>query len=144
MGRSANAFRLSLNEAVSHRLVDDNKFEVPNWLSLSEAKYLAHNTKIDWETLPEIDQEKYLEMAEKNVRLSLVLDKIREVEPEAQLSDQEVFDIIKQNLSKTNVHTSIDEVIQEMNKSGYLSILFSRIKDEFTLDFVVKTVRVIE
>jgi hypothetical protein len=72
------------------------------------------------------------------------LDKIRESEPEAQLTDQEVFEIIKQNLANTKVNQSLDEVIQQMNKTGYLQILFSRIRDENTMDFIVKTVKLID
>jgi trigger factor len=134
----------AVNEAVAHRLVDDNKFEVPNWLALSEAQYLAHNAKLDWNVIADVDKEKYLSMAEKNVKLSLVLDKIRETEPTAQLTDQEVLEVIKANLAKTKVQKPINEVLEQMQKTGYLAILFSRIKDEHTMDFVTKTVKFLE
>lgn len=140
----AHAFKISLNEAVSAKLVSDNVFAVPNWMTVSEAQYLAHNAKLDWNALPDVDKEKYIGLAEKNVRLALILDKIREVEPEAQLTDQEVFDIIKTNIAHTKVDKPVDDIIQEMNKSGYLQILFSRIRDEYALDYVVKKTRVIE
>lgn len=134
----------ALVEALAHRLVQDNVFVVPNWLALSEAQYLAHQSHLDWEKMPDSDKEKYIEMSEKNVKLSLILDKIREEEPEAQLSDQEVFDIIKHNLAQTKVQTSLDDVIKEMNRTGYLQILFSRIRDEHAIDFVIKTLNVVE
>ncbi len=136
--------RNALIEAVATRLVTDNTFSVPNWMTLSEAQYLVHQSKLDWNTLPDADKEKYMELSEKNVKLSLVLDKIRELEPEAQLTDQEVFDVIKRNLAQTQVQTPIDDVIKEMNRTGYLQILFSRIRDEHALDFVVKSAKVIE
>ena len=139
-----NAFKVALTESVSKRLIDSNKVDVPNWMTLSEAQYLAHQSKLDWITLPDLDKEKFMELAQQNVKLALILDKVRETEPEAQLSDQEVFDVIKQNLAQTNVKTSLDDVIKEMNRTGYLQILFSRIRDEHALDFIVKTVRVIE
>jgi trigger factor len=144
-GRVSNMLKLKINESVAAHLVNDNSFEVPNWLSLSEAQYLAHSAKLDWVTMSESDKEKYLEMAIRNVKLSLVLDKIRETEPEAQLSDQEVFNIIKGNLVKTqNSKESVDDIIKEMNRTGYLQIMFSRIKDEYTLDFVSKKINIIE
>jgi hypothetical protein len=83
-------------------------------------------------------------MAKKNVSLSLILDKIRETEIESQLSDQEVFEIIKQNLAKSKTGSNVDDVIKEMSRTGYLQILFSRIRDEYTLDFIVKSIRIIE
>lgn len=140
----SNSFRALVNDAVAHKLLELTDVEVPNWLILSEAKYLVHQAKVDWEKLEDLDKSKYMDMARKNVKLSLVLDKIREEEPEAQLTDQEVFDIIKNNLLKFSKVDDIQKTMEEMHKSGYISILFSRIKDEYTLDFVVKNVRIIE
>jgi len=139
-----NSYKLELIKAITLRLVEDNKIDVPNWMSLSEAQYLANKSKVDWNTLEDSDREKFIEMAEKNGKLTLILDKIREEEPEAQISDQEVFDMIKQNLINTKVNKPIDEVIQEMNKSGYMQILFSRIKDEYVLDYLVKSAKIVE
>lgn len=144
MGKSANMIRLALNEAVASRLVADNQFSVPNWMSISEAKYLAHGSKLEWDPLPDVDKERFLILAEKNVKLALILDKVRETELEAQLTDQEVFDIIKQNLARTQNVSSVDDTMREMNKTGYLQILFSRIKDEYSLDFVTKNMKVID
>lgn len=142
--KSQELTKQALLDAVVNRLLQDNVFPVPNWLSVSEAKYLVHQSKMDWETLADSDKEKYIEMAERNVRLSLILDKIRETEPEAQLTDQEVFDMIKRNLANSKTQTSLDDVIKEMNRTGYLQILFSRIRDEHALDFVIKTVKIVE
>lgn len=137
-------FRNRVLEAVIHHLVDSNNVNVPNWMALSEAQYLAHNAKLNWATLPDQDKEKYLELSTKNVKLALVLDKIRELEPEAQLSDQEVFDMIKKNIAQSKATTDFDAAIKEMNRTGYLQILMSRIRDEHTLDFVVKSARIVE
>lgn len=144
MGKIATAAKAALNEAVAVKLVASNTMPVPNWMTLSEAQYLAHQAKLDWETMADEDKEKYMEMSEKNVKLSLILDRIRETEPEAQLTDQEVFEIIKRNLANTKLKTSLDDIIKEMNRTGYLQILFSRIRDEHTLDFIVKSVKVID
>jgi trigger factor len=143
-GRVQTTFKAAVHDAIAKRLVADSLINVPNWMTLSEARYLAHQSQLDWGLMQDQDKEKFMEMAEKNVKLSLILDKIRELEVESQLSDQEVFEIIKQNLAKTKVQKPLDEVIQEMNKSGYLQILFSRIRDENTMDFVAKAVKVID
>jgi trigger factor len=144
MANVANTFKAAVNNSVSQRLVSDNTFEVPHWLALSEAQYLAHQSKLDWTVMSDSDKEKFIEMGTKNVKLSLVLDRIRDTEPEAQLTDQEVFDVIKQNLAKSQTKNSVDDVIKEMSRTGYLQILFSRIRDENTLDFVVKNAIVID
>jgi len=140
----ALALKTQINDSVSKHLVNNHKIDVPNWLTLSEAKYLANQSKLDWDTMVDMDRQKFMQMAENNVKLSLILDRIRDAEPEAQLSDQEVFEIIKQNIAQSQTKSSPDDIIKEMNRTGYLQILFSRIRDEYTLDFVVKTVKYVE
>lgn len=140
----ANKQKEDLLGSVTRKLVENTAMNVPNWMSLSEAQYLAHASKVDWNTLADVDKEKYLQLAEKNVKLSLILDKIRDEEPEAQLTDQEVFDVVKRTLLNNKPDISIDEVIKNMNSTGYLQILFSRIRDEHTLDFVLKNAKIVE
>lgn len=139
-----NRFKARVNESVANLLIDANAINVPNWMTLSEAQYLANGAKVDWATAPDADKEKYMQIAERNVKLALILDRIRDENPEAQLTDQEVFEVIKANLAKTQIKEPINEVIDRMNKSGYLQILFSRIRDEHTLDFITKTIQIIE
>jgi FKBP-type peptidyl-prolyl cis-trans isomerase (trigger factor) len=136
--------KMAVQDAVAKKLVASVEMQVPRWMSLSEAQYLSQQSQMDWNILPDSDKERMIEMAEQNVKLSLILDKVREAEPDAQLTDQEVFEIIKQNLAQTKVTQSLDEVIQQMNKTGYLQILFSRIRDENTMDYVLKTVKLID
>jgi len=142
--RVANYDKTKIHEAVAKRLVAETKVEVPNWMALSEAQYLAQQSQLDWNTMIDGDREKFVEMAKQNVTLSLVLDKVRETTPEAQLTDQEVFEVVKQNLAQTKVTQSLDEVIQQMNKTGYLQILFARIRDEHTMDVLVKNVKIVD
>lgn len=134
--------RAHLAKQIGGQLVEAHAFTVPHWLTLSEAQYLAANSKREWDTLPDPDKETFLEMAAKNVKLALILDRIRENEPEAQLSDQELIEMIKQNIAKSN--NNIDEVLQNMNKSGYLPVLVARLRDETTLDFLLKSVTQVE
>ncbi len=142
--RVANLQKSQVYDAVSKTLIAKSKIDVPNWMSLSEAQYLAQQSKLDWNVMPDIDKEKFIDMAQQNVKLSLILDMVRETDLESQLSDQEVFEIIKQNLAQTKTDKSLDEVIQQMNRTGYLQILFSRIRDEHTMDNIVKAVKLIE
>jgi len=142
--RVANMQKLQTHEAISRKLVAETTIAVPNWMSLSEAQYLAQQSKLDWNVMTDPDKEKFITMAEQNVKLALILDKVRETTPETQLTDQEVFEVIKHNLAQTKTTQSIDEVIQQMSRTGYLQILFSRIRDEHTMDHVVKSVKLID
>lgn len=140
----ANMERTSVNNAITNRLVNDNNFIVPHWLALSEAQYLAHTAKLDWNTMQDLDKERFISMANNNVKLSIILEKIRDNEPDAQMTDREIFDIIRNNLLKNQSAEKVDESIKEMNKTGYLKILFARVKDEATLDFVLKNTKFLE
>jgi trigger factor len=142
--RASQNYQMLMSEAVAHHLVADNTVDVPPWLALSEAQYLVHQAKLDWNVLADEDKEKYIGIGTQNVKLALILDRIREAEVEAQLTDQEVFEIVKRNLSQTKSQSNLDDVIKEMNRTGYLQILFSRIRDEHTLDYVVKSAHIIE
>jgi trigger factor len=144
MARYSEACKMAFNEAVSRKILEGHNFVVPNWMSLSEAKFIAQQSKLDWEKLEDVDKEKYIEIAGQNVRLALVLDKIRDVEPEAQLSDQETLEDIKRNIIASKTQASVEDVLKQMASNGYLQVLSSRIKDQYTLDFVGKTIKIIE
>jgi trigger factor len=142
--KAAHASQMNINDAVAHRLLADNTIPIPPWMSLSEAQYLVHQAKLDWNTLSNEDKQSYITMSEQNCKLSLILDKIREDEPLAQLTDQETFDIVKQNLAHSKTNSNLDDVIKEMQRTGYLAVLMSRIRDEFALDFCVKSAKILE
>jgi trigger factor len=144
MSRISESRRLKLIESIANRLLEKHSFEIPQWLTLVEAKYLAQVAKLDWDKLSDEDRSMYLVLGEKNVRLSLVLDSIRDKEIEAQISDQEVFEIVKQNIAKTQPGTDPSEMLQKMSQTGYLQVLFARIRDEHTLSFLLGTIKVIE
>lgn len=147
--------RTSSTQQITSHLLAKHEIKLPSWLILSEAQYLATSANVQWETLADPDREQYLKMGEHNVKTSLLLDKIREKEPEAQLSDQEVLSSLEQNIAKTlqtrPMHVegaqdlkTVDDVMLELNKSGRLPILASRIRDEHTFDFLIKSTRFIE
>lgn len=135
-----NQNRAAKQNAAIQRLVFDHNFEVPNWLSIKEAQYLATSSKLDWNTFTEETKENYIAQATKNIKLSLVLEKIREAEPEAQLSDSELVDLVRLNLSKMT-DKPMEEVIKDLNNLGYLQVLYNKIRDEYTLNFVLKTIK---
>jgi len=136
--------KAKLSAQISHKLIGAHDFKVPEWLALAEAKYLAHQSQVQWDVLLPQDQQKYIDMANNNVKLSLLLDKIREDEPEAQLSDQETIDMVKELLAKTNPNASAEDVIKQMSTNGNLQALFIRLRDEFVLDFIIKNATIIE
>jgi trigger factor len=142
----SNNYKTALNNAICAKLIADNKFQTPHFFVLSEAQYLYASTKgtVPWDQLNNEDKEKYIEVATHNVKLSLILDKIREEYPEANLSDQEVLEMLKTNIVNNKISDDPDKVMKELIQNNMLPLLFSRIKDTNTLDYIAKSVRVIE
>lgn len=140
--RHAEALRGANIKQLSARLLADNDIKVPNWLSLSEAQYLVANANLKWELMLDTDRDAFLKTAESNVKMALVLDRIREEEPQAQLSDQEVLEMIKGTITKSGQNP--DQTLANLNQNGYLAILVARIRDEYALDFILKNAIITE
>lgn len=137
--------RSAHSQQIMNRLLESNAVKIPDWLVLSEGQYLASSANAKWETLSDMDKEEYLKVGEKNVKMALILDEIRNNEPDAQLSDQEVLRIVEQNLGKAgHDQKQTEEAMMEMNKNGQLPLLAARIKDEHTIDFLIKNTTFVE
>lgn len=136
--------RSQMINQVSARLVANHDFKVPEFLSAQEAKYLAHGSRANWDDLADEEKAALIEKAEKNVKLSLVLDKVREEEPEAQLSEEETLDFIRKHLTMYFKQGDVEAHIQKMFKTGELTVFAQRVRDEHVLDFVVKTCKQVE
>lgn len=129
-------------DQISKRLVENHEFKIPSWVSTAEAQINSKNSGHEWDSIPDEEKEKYIDTAEKSIKLSLILQRIRENEPDAQLTDEEVFETAKQNLAKFSPEP--EKVMNEIFKNGHLPILFNRIRDEHALDFIQKTCTFIE
>lgn len=140
--RVAMAEKSALISQTAANLNANHTFKLPDWIVLQEAIQIAATGQVDWNILSEEDRKNYLAVAEPNVRLAFILDKIRENEPETQLSDQEVFDLVKTHLKQHSQNP--DEDLNKMMQNGYLNVLSARIRDEHTMDFVLKNSTIVE
>jgi len=131
-------------ENITGILLDGSNIDVPSWLSLQEAQYLCSSNKGDWNSLTEANKQSLLDAGAKNVKLSLILEKIREEEPDCQLSDEEVVQIIKNNLSKADLKKSVEESLKDLNSGGYLQVLINRARDEHTMQFIINSSTIVE
>lgn len=140
--RIAEIERNFKTDQVSRRLIDGHTFEVPHWIASAEAKVNSRYAGKEWEKLSNDEKESFIKQAENSVKLSLILEKVRDNEPEAQLTQQEILAIAKANISRYAPNP--DKVFGEILNSGQLPILLNRIRDEYALDFIVKNCNVIE
>jgi trigger factor len=129
-------------DQIGRRLITNHEFKIPEWISLPEAKVQAEMQKQVWDSLTEEDKVKRIKDAEDGIKLSLILGKIQDEEPEAQLTDEEMLAMGKKNISQYTQDP--DRVMQDIYQKGQMSMFLSRIKDEFTLNFILKNCNIIE
>jgi trigger factor len=127
---------------ISNRLVANHEFVIPHWLALTEAQMAVKQSGKEWDAITDTEKERAMQKAEKSVKLTLVLNKIRENEPDAQLSDDEVFATAKQAIQQNAPDP--DKTLEEVMKSGMIGMFFARIRDEHTLSFIEKSCKIIE
>lgn len=139
-----------LSEQISIRLLENHTLDIPDWLATYEAKVFAKQVGFEWDDISDEHKEGFLAKANKNIKLAIILDKIRENEPEAQMTDEEVIDIIYRNLPLfkkdiPNLKGKEDmEVIKNIQESGLMPALLAQVKNDFTIDFIIKNSTIIE
>lgn len=146
--RVVDVNKSNLLQSLSRKIVDDYAFEVPQWLVLPEARQLAHQSNADWETLKDIDKEKFMQDAKDNIKLSLILDSIREEDPDAQLSNDEIYETVRETLIQFSNGSVTEENVKEhmksLMKSGQYQVIASQKLDEFTLNYILEISKIIE
>jgi len=143
-GRADLLKKKAITDQLSNKLVYAHDIKVPEWLSLPEAQLAANNAKVQWDILPDNDKARFITMGENNVKLSLILDKIRDEEPECQLSEGEVIEMLKETFSKSNPDRHPDELLKELGKNGYLQSLFVGVRDSHVLGYLAQHATIID
>lgn len=133
----------AIRSQVAIRLVDQNDFEVPKFLIELEAKNIAGQAGIDFDKmLSDEDKKQVLEQAEKNVRLTLILDSVRESEPDSVLNDGEAQNHLAQHLQAQGQDPGV--LFNDPSMRPQLAQLIHSIKEEFTLQWVADQATIIE
>jgi len=140
--RIKQAELIKVQQQVVPRLVDDYDFEVPGVLVELEAQHVALRSGVDWSGLEETEQKVFKEQAEKQVKLSLILDSVREAEPDSVLSDSEA----QNGLAKRAQMNGMDpqKFLVEAQQTGRLIGLLAGLKDEYTVQWIVDQAELVE
>lgn len=140
--RIKNSENNLMRQQVAKRLVERHDFKAPEWLITQEGQHLAMQSNLDWDALSDEEKEILLKSSEENVKISLILDSIREEEPEAVLSEAEAISGLKQRAAAQGKDP--EQFVVESQKNGSLFGLVAALKDEFTMQWLVKQAKVIE
>lgn len=135
------AEKFAIREQVVNRLVNDNEFKVPDILVDMDAQFSASRNSIDWYSLEEAEKDAFRSSSMKSVRLSLILDALREKEADSVLNDVEALNSLKR---RAELHgQDPNKTIVEAEKNGSLMGMLTALKDEFTIQWVVDQATII-
>jgi trigger factor len=136
--REAEAIR----NQVGIKLVENNKFDVPEFLIENEARAGAAQMGINLNDTTENEKKIFTEQAERNLRLSLILDTIRENEPDSVLNETEARQKLANHIQLRGQDPN--ELFNNPAMSTQLFFLLKAIKEEFTLQWVAKQANIVE
>lgn len=137
-----NTTNALVRQQVSKRLVENHEIDVPLWLTTLEAQHMAMQNGSVWQKLEDKEKEDYLSQALNNVKLSLILDSVREIEPETVLADNEVIGALNERLVSQGVDPQA--FITESQKNGRLIGIVAAMRDEFTLQWLIDQAKLVE
>jgi trigger factor len=129
----------AIRTQVSLKLLEANQFKVPQFIIDEEAKSLASRQGVSFDSINDSDKLKYQEQAEKNSRLSLILDSIRENEPDSVLNEIEARNSLSAHLQAQGVDPE-----QIFKNHAHTAVLLHSLKDEFTLQWLANQATIIE
>lgn len=125
-----------LNDQVFSRLLEHSKVFVPQWLTDMEAQNLMRNRGVNFEQLPKSQKDLIRVDAEKAVKLSLILDAVRDSEPEAYFSETEMINSIRNQVESTGGNP--DDFIKKSLEDGSLFGIIANMRDAATIDWILK------
>lgn len=124
-----------LHQQIMSRLLEDNKFKIPDWLLDEEKRHLA--AKGESKSTEELNKK-----AEEAVRLSFILDAVRSNEPDVSFSNEELLVGLKNKIDSSGGDGN--KYLQEANKNKTLPKLIAGLRDTITLDHIASKVNMIE
>jgi len=129
----------AIRKQVAAQLIEGHKFEIPKFIIEEEAKYISSQQGLSFMTLSDLDKKKFLEQAEDNGRLSLILDSVRESEPDSVLNEVEA-----RNVLSSHIQAQGGDPATVLNNPATAAMLLNSIKDEFTLQWIADKANIIE
>ena len=131
-----------VGEKIKLKLIETHDFEAPSWLTIMEGQNIALQEGIKWEDLEDEARESYLKRAEGRVKLSFILDSIRKKEAEAQMTDEEVRNYLARVIQMRGGDPQ--QALVEAEKSGKLFGMVASVRDQATMEWLVKKNKVVE
>lgn len=124
-----------IRNQVAMKLVEAHySLEIPKFLADSEVQSILNNSGQDLKSLSEENLNNIKEYAVRNIKLSFILDSIREVEPDTVLSEEEAKNALVQHFQTQGQDPAV--IFNNSKAQGYIHHLLNQVKNEFTLQWI--------
>lgn len=131
-----------ISNQVMGRILGNHDFEVPQWFVLMESQNATRELGVSWSDMTETDIDTLNKQSINKLKLSMIMDSIRDEEPEAVFSEQEILNTMRANI--TNGGGNPDEVLSSAQKDGTLIGLVAKLKDQATIEWLINQSTVID
>lgn len=126
-----------IKEQIFSRLLEGNEVVPPEYLIEAEMMSNYRLTKEQLASLSAEQKQQLKEASEKAVKLSLILDEIREQEPSCNFSQNEVLNIFSQKLAAAG--QDAEKIIKNLINSHKIYGAIANIKDSIVIEFIMST-----
>ena len=129
-----------IRQQIAARLVENHDVQIPAFILEKEMQASYQRFQVKESEITTEQKAQIQKIAERNIKLSFILDSVRDVEPDAVLNDQEA----QQNLVKYVQEAGQDpnEIFKKGNEEKIRNLLHI-LKDEFVLQWVCNQSKVI-
>lgn len=124
------------------RIVQDYDFQVPEWLINAECQFRANQQGFELASLDQASLESLKKSSSDTLKFTMVLDQIREENPEASISDKEALDNLAQMAAASGIVP--DQWLQWAVQSGLAQGLIQSAKNDFALSYVISKSKIAE
>lgn len=132
----------SINGQIISQLMATHQIDIPSWLIDLDAQQLAMQHGLKWKEIAGDSKKALEDKALDRLKLTLIMDAIRENEPETQFSNNEMFDLIRARLAQQGQDS--DKFIADLQQSGKLFGIIAALQQEATLEWLAKNAVIVE
>lgn len=137
-----NQYRQEVAQQVLKRLTDVHDFEVPAWLMVMESQNHVRELQLKWDDLTEEQIDSINKKSREKIKLSMILDSIRDEEPESSFSNEELILHLKKRFQEAGKNP--EEELSRAAGDGRLIGLLASLRDETTTLWLVEQSEIIE
>lgn len=124
------------------RILEEHDFKVPDWYVLMESQSAVKGMGGKWVDMSKEDIEIINQQSINKLKLSMILDSIRDVEPEAVFSETEIINTMRANIQQSGGNP--DEVLSSAQRDGTLIGLIAKLRDEATIQWLIEQSSIID